>query len=194
MRAKSVCGIMTMVVLVGLPTRLLAETPTQALQETIDRFQTLLHDPGLKEESRTEQVLGTILGRFDVQEMSKRILGPYWDQPRDQQDAFVVEFTAFMKRMFLGHFDQIKSLQVTCRGEEIRGSMAQVLATLSTAGQAFTLNFRMHQQGVGWKIYDVMMDNGSFSLVRSYRTQLQWILQSSSFEQLLRLIREKNPW
>jgi ABC-type transporter MlaC component len=193
MRATSLCGIMTMVVLVGLPTRLLAETPTQALQETIDRFQTLLHDPGLKEESRTEQVLGTILARFDVQEMSKRILGPYWDQPRDQQDAFVVAFTAFMQRMLLGHFDQIKSLHVTCRGEEIRGSMAQVLTNLSAAGQAFTMNFRMHQQGVGWKIYDVMMDHGSFSLVSSYRTQLQWILQSSSFEQLLRLIREKNP-
>jgi ABC-type transporter MlaC component len=193
MRAKSVCGIIMMVVLVGLPTRLLAETPIQALQETIDRFQTLLHDPGLREESRTEQVLGTILARFDVQEMSKRLLGPYWDRHRNQQDAFVVEFTAFMKRMLLGHFDQITSLHVTCRGEEIHGAMAQVVATLSTAGQAFTMNFRMHQQGVGWKIYDVMMDHGSFSLVSSYRTQLQWILQSSSFEQLLRLIREKNP-
>jgi phospholipid transport system substrate-binding protein len=193
MRATSVCGIMTMVVLVGLPTRLLAETPIQALQQTIDRVQTLVHDPGLKEESSTEQVLGTILARFDVQEMSKRILGPYWDQPRDQQDAFVVAFTAFMKRMFVGHFDQITSLHVTCRGEEIRGAMAQVLATLSTAGQAVTVNFRMHQQGSEWKIYDVVMDHGRVSLVSSYRTQLQWILQSSSFEQLLRIIREKNP-
>jgi ABC-type transporter MlaC component len=124
--------------------------------------------------------------------MSKRILGPYWDQPRERQDAFVVAFTAFMKRVFLGHFDQIKSLQVTCRDEEIQGAMAQVRANLSTSGQAFTMNFRMHKQGVGWKIYDVMMDNGNFSIVRSYRAQLQWILRSSSFEQVLRLIREKN--
>jgi ABC-type transporter MlaC component len=192
MRANSVCGIMMMGLLVGLPTRLLAETPIQALQQTIDRFQTLLHDPGLSEDHRQAQVLETILARFDVQEMSKRILGPYWDQPREQQDAFVVEFTAFMKRMLLGHFDQIKSLQVTCQAEKIQGSMAQVLANLSTSGPASPMNFRMHQQGVGWKIYDVLMDDGSFSLVRSYRTQLQWILQSLSFEQLLRMIREKN--
>ena len=193
MRATSVCGIMTMVVLVGLPTRLLAETPTQALQETMDRVQTLVHDPGLRAESRTAQVLETILARFDVREMSKRILGPYWDQPRDQQDAFVAEFTAFMKRLFAGHFEQITSLHVTCRDEEIRGVTAHVLATLSTAGQAVTVNFRLHQQGVGWKIYDVVMDQGRVSLVSSYRTQLQWILQSSSFDQLLRIIREKNP-
>jgi hypothetical protein len=42
-----------------------------------------------------------------VQEMAKRILGPYWDQPRAQQDAFVLEFTAFLKRMLGGHFAQI---------------------------------------------------------------------------------------
>jgi phospholipid transport system substrate-binding protein len=192
MRATSVCGIMTMVVLVGLPPRLWAETPTQALQETMDRVQTLVHDPGLREESRTAQVLETILARFDVREMSKRILGPYWDQPRDQQDAFVAEFTAFLRRMFAGHVEQITSLQVTCQGEEIRGVTAQVLATLSTAGQAVTVHFRLHQQGGGWKIYDVVMDQGRVSLVSSYRTQLQWILQSSPFDHLLRLIREKN--
>jgi hypothetical protein len=40
-----------------------------------------------------------------------------------------------------------------------------------------------------WKIYDVMLDNGSFSIIKSYRTQLQWILQS--FEQLLQIIAGK---
>jgi ABC-type transporter MlaC component len=107
MRATAVCGIMMLVGLVGLPTRLWAETPIQALQQTIDRVQTLVHDPGLSEEHRTDQVLETILARFDVQEMAKRILGPYWDQPRAQQDAFVLEFTAFLKRMLGGHFAQI---------------------------------------------------------------------------------------
>jgi ABC-type transporter MlaC component len=191
MRATAVCGIMMLVGLVGLPTRLWAETPIQALQQTIDRVQTLVHDPGLSEEHRTDQVLETILARFDVQEMAKRILGPYWDQPRAQQDAFVLEFTAFLKRMLGGHFAQIKALHVTCRAETIHGSMAHVLADLSTRGQAFPMHFRLHQQGVGWTIYDVRLDQGRFSLVRSYGTQLQWILRSSSFEQVLRLIRGK---
>ena len=187
------CTIMIWCVVLGImPSHLYAETPTQALQETIDRFQNILHDAGLGEESRTEQVLGTILARFDVREMSKRILGPYWDQHRDQQDAFVAEFTAFMKRTFLTHFDRIKALKVACRDEEIQGSMAKVVTNLSTTGGEYTVNFRMHHHDAGWKIYDVMLDNGSFSLLRNYRTQLQWIVQSSSFEHLLHIIGEKN--
>jgi ABC-type transporter MlaC component len=132
-----------------MPSHLFAETPKQALQETIDRFQTMLHEPGVREDSRKEQVLETILAGFDFREMSKRILGPFWDQPREQQDAFVAEFTAFMKRTFLQHFDQIQGLKMTCRDEEIQGTMAKVGTNLSTAGKEFTINFRMHHHDLG---------------------------------------------
>ena len=175
-----------------MPSHLLAETPIQALQETLDRFQYVLLDSALLEDSRKEQVLETILARFDVREMSKRILGPHWDQHHEQQDAFVAEFTAFMKRIFLKQFDQIKGLKMACRGEEIQGSTAKVVTNLSTSGEEFIINFRMHQYDSGWKIYDVMMDNGSFSIVKSYRAQLQSILQFLSFEQMLQIIGGKN--
>jgi hypothetical protein len=92
-----------------LPSHLLAETPIQALQETLDRFQHVLHDSDLQEDSRKEQVLETILGRFDVREMSKRILEPYWDQHSEQQDVFVAEFTAFMKRDIFETIRSVKS-------------------------------------------------------------------------------------
>jgi ABC-type transporter MlaC component len=174
-----------------MPSHLLAETPIQALQETLDRFQHVLHDSDLQEDSRKEQVLETILARFDVREMSKRILGPYWDQYPERQDVFVAEFTAFMKRIFLRQFDQLRAVKVACRKEEIQGSTAKVVTNLSTSGEEFIINFRMHQYDSGWKIYDVMLDNGSFSIVKSYRAQLQSLLQFSSFEQMLQIIGGK---
>ena len=168
-----------------------AETPIQALQETFDRFQHILHNSSLLEDGRKEQVINAILERFDVLEMSKHILGPYWEQHREQQEAFVEQFTAFMKRIFLKQFDQIKALKVSCREEAIQGSTAKVVTNLSTSGEEFTINFRMHQYDSRWKIYDVMVDNGSFSLIKNYRAQLQSILQFASFEQMLHIIGEK---
>jgi ABC-type transporter MlaC component len=186
------CTMLVWCFLMGLmSSHLLAETPTQALQETLDRYQNVLHDSALLEDSKKEQVLETILARFDVREMSKRMLGPYWDQHNEQQDAFVAGFTAFMKRIFSKQFDQIKGLKVACREEEIQGSTAKVVTNLSTSGEEFIINFRMHQYDSGWKIYDVMLDNGSFGIVKSYRAQLQSILQFSSFEQMLQIIGGK---
>jgi ABC-type transporter MlaC component len=192
MRATSVCGIMTMVVLSGLPTRLLAETPIQALQQTIARLQEALRDPRLGEETRATQVWDTVLTRVDLREMSKRILGSYWEGPVEQQEAFVAEFTAFMKRTFAPKLEKLKEARMICRAEEIQGSLAKIRTSVYLAQEEVNVTFRMHQQAADWKIYDVLLDQGRFSLVSSYRAQLQWLLHTFSFEELLHVMREKN--
>jgi hypothetical protein len=60
------------------------------------------------------------------------------------------------------------------------------------SGEEFKIKFQMHPFGSGWKIYDVLLENAGFSVVRSYRTQLHWILKALSFEELLQIIRAKN--
>jgi ABC-type transporter MlaC component len=181
--------------LVGImPSHLFAETPTEALQTTIDRLQNVLHDPNLGEDIRAKQVWETIVARFDMREMSKHILGSYWEQPVEKQDAFTAEFTAFIKRTFSDKIEKIKDAILICRDDKIQGSVAKVKMSLYMSGDEFKIKFHMRQHESEWKIYDVMLDNGSFSLVSSYRTQLQWILQTASFEELLQVIREKNAW
>jgi ABC-type transporter MlaC component len=192
MRATAVCGIMTMVALVGLPSHLLAETPIQALQATIERLQHALRDPSLGEETRATQVWNIVLTRFDLREMSKRILGAYWERPVEQQEAFLAEFTAFLKRTFSHKLDTLKESNIICRAEEIQGPVAKVMTSLYLSGEEVKLKFHMHQPESEWKIYDVLLDQGRFSLVSSYRAQLQWLLHTFSFEELLHVMREKN--
>ena len=79
-----------------------------------------------------------------------------------------------------------------CRDEEIQESVAKVRTSVYLADEEVKLTFHMHQQESEWNIYDVLVDNGRFSLVSSYRAQLQWLLHTFSFEQLLHVIREKN--
>ena len=194
MRATAVCGIITLVVLGGLPPRLWAETPSQALQATIDRLQSALRDPNLGEEIRAQQVWDAVLTRVDLREMSKRILGSYWEASGDQQEVFLAAFTAYLHRTFAPKLATLTDAQLICREEAIQGSRANVLTSVSTSGEDVTITFHMHQQGSAWTIYDVVVDNGRFSLVSNYRAQLQWILHTSSFEELLRVIRAKNAW
>jgi ABC-type transporter MlaC component len=194
MRATSVCGIMTMVVLVGLPSHLLAETPIQALQATIDRLQHTLRDPSLGEDLRAKQVWDILLTRFDLREMSKRILGSYWDGPVEQQERFLAEFTAFLQRTFSQKIGKLKEANIICRAEEIQGSLAKIMTSLYLSDEEVKIKFSMHQQAAEWKIYDVLLDQGRFGLVSSYRAQLQWLLHTASFEELLHVIREKNAW
>src|ERR671935_59301 len=81
---------------------------------------------------------------------------------------------------------------IICRNEEIQGALAKIMTSLYMSDEEIKIKFYMHQQASEWKIYDVLLDNGRFSLVSSYRAQLHWLLHTSSFEELLRVIREKN--
>jgi len=45
--------------------------------------------------------------------------------------------------------------------------------------------------GGDWKVYDVVIDN--ISLVNNFRSQFDRILASSSFDELLKKLREKGP-
>ena len=171
---------------------LFAETPRQALEETLDRLQTISRDPGLGEDIKTEQVRDIIVDRFDFREMSKRILGAHWEQNIEKQDEFVVVFTEFTKRTYFNKIGKIKSMKVTCIDEEIQGSTAKVITSIDLSGEEFKVKFQMHPFGSAWKIYDVLLENDSFSVVRSYRTQFHWILKALSFDELLHIIRAKN--
>jgi phospholipid transport system substrate-binding protein len=171
---------------------LFAETPIQALEGTLDRLQAISRDPGLGEDIKTEQVRDIIVDRFDFREMSKRILGAHWEQNIEKQDEFVVVFTEFTKRTYFNKIGKIKAMKVRCIDEEIQGSTAKVITSIDLSGEEFKVKFQMHPFGSAWKIYDVLLENDSFSVVRSYRTQLQWFLKALSFDELLYIIRAKN--
>ncbi len=111
---------------------LFAETPIQALEETLDRLQAISHDPSLGENIKIEQVRDIIVDRFDFREMSKRILGAHWEQTIEKQDEFVVVFTEFTKRTYFNKIGKIKSMKVTCIDEEIQGSTAKVITNIDS--------------------------------------------------------------
>jgi phospholipid transport system substrate-binding protein len=186
------CTMVACCFLLGVVSALFAETPTQALEGTLDRLQAVSHDLSLGEDIKTEQVRDIIVDRFDFREMSKRILGAYWEQNIQKQDEFVIVFTEFTKRTYFKKIDKLKSIKVTCLNEEIQGSTAKVITKIDLSGEEFNVKFQMHPFESAWKIYDVLLANDSFSVLSSYRVQFHWILKALSFDELLHIIRAKN--
>jgi ABC-type transporter MlaC component len=93
---------------------LFAETPIQALEETLDRLQAISRDPDLGEDIKTPQVRDFIVDRFDFREMSKRIPGAHWEQNIEEQDEdeFIFVFTEFIKRTYFKKISKIKAMEV----------------------------------------------------------------------------------
>jgi phospholipid transport system substrate-binding protein len=60
---------------------------------------------------------------------------------------------------------------------------------IDTNGQTYSVAYRVHKVDGKWKIYDVVAEN--ISLVNNYRSQFNRVIARSSFEELLKTMRQQ---
>jgi phospholipid transport system substrate-binding protein len=172
-----------------------AGAPTEQLRSTVDRVLVILQDPSLKSEGkqkeRREQLRQVVSARFDFAEMARRSLGPEWRRrtPTEQQE-FVNIFIDLLQDNYIGTIESYSGDKVNY-GREIQdqGSV-EVQTTLATKGEVnYSINYRLHLVGKDWKVYDVIIEH--ISVVNNYRSQFTRVIGKSSYEELVRTMREK---
>ena len=79
---------------------------------------------------------------------------------------------------------------VQIAGESPSEGMTTVLTRIHRRqGEPVPVDYRMHLRGTRWLIYDVIFEG--VSLVRNYRGQFNTIIQTSSYDELVRRIRTR---
>ena len=77
--------------------------------------------------------------------------------------------------------------------EKVDGGYADVNSkVVTTKGEEYSLNYRVQLVGSEWKVYDVVAEN--ISLVNNYRSQFNRVIAKSSYEELVRRLKDKNEF
>lgn len=178
-----------------LATSAAADSPTAQIKSTVDQVIKLLTDPRLSGESNKQErrrlLRDTIVSQFDFKEMSRRSLGPNWSRltPK-QQDEFVGVFTDLLEKAYLGRIESYNKERFIYINEAIDEPYAEVRSKIVTSkGEEFSIKYRLRQTGGMWKIYDVVVED--ISLVNNYRSQFDRILSKTSYDELIRRMKEK---
>ena len=173
-----------------------AETPMEAVRETITQVLRILDDPSLKNPAKQAQrrrMLEEIAaGRFDYAEMSKRVLGSYWKPLTEtQRKEFVEVYKGFLSDRYAGKIEDYsgRKQDVGYLTERIEGSYAEVRTELRSDKTTLPMDYRLLVKDGRWSAYDIIIDG--VSLVSNYRSQFQKIIRESSFEELLKKLRER---
>jgi len=56
-------------------------------------------------------------------------------------------------------------------------------------GEEYSINYKVRLVNSEWKVYDVVIEN--ISLVNNYRSQFNRVITKSSYEDLIRRLKEK---
>ncbi|MBN2885687.1 MAG: ABC transporter substrate-binding protein [Chromatiaceae bacterium] len=171
-------------------TELVRRTTEQVLKALESRRAEVERDPSLIYGLIERQVAP----HFDFRRITQGAVGQYWRQASPEQQAQLVDaFKQVLARTYA------RSL-LSYSGQEIRylserpGSRPS-LTTVSTevrepGGAPIPVDYRMHNAGDGWKVYDVVINNAS--LVGNYRSGFATEIRQNGIDALIARLRDMN--
>ncbi len=172
-----------------------AGPPTDQLRTQIDRVVKTLEDPELRKEDRAAERRAAVRkiaeDIFDFGETAKRSLARHWQaRTPAEREEFVVLFTNLLERSYISKIELFNGERIVYVGESLDTDQATVRTKIFTRqGTEVPIDYRMLRKGARWLVYDVIIEG--VSLVANYRTQFNKIIQTSSYQELVRKMKMK---
>jgi phospholipid transport system substrate-binding protein len=186
------CGILG--IFLFTPSPLQAGAMTDQIRAAVEKVVAIFQDPHLKPDARKNErqtkLREAIEPNFDFEEMAKRSLGSHWQSRSPEEQArFVTLFTNLLEASYLDKIESYVGEKFLYLRETQEGGFSEVATKIIDQGEEVAINYKLHSADGSWKIYDVLIEN--ISLVNNYRSQLNRILATASFDELLQRLQEK---
>lgn len=166
-----------------------AEEVKALLKMKVDAVVELLQDDAMEKTVRNTRILDIINPIFDFETMAKLSLGKkYWPTLNEAQQA---EFSAlFIRRLQDSYLDKldIYTDEEVVYGEPLtQSSRIHMPTNLILKDGSIEMLYKFYHKGAEWKIYDVEI--GGVSVIQTYRSQFDGVLQNGSIDDLLKKLQ-----
>ena len=172
-----------------------AATATDDLRPAVDKVVRILAEPAMSGELRTHErraaLRAAMEGIIDFPEASRRALAMHWRaRMPSERDEFTRLFTDLVIYSYIRLMEPYAGETVQFIGEsEGTGVVTVMTRIVRRRGDPVPVDYRMHVTGAQWQVYDVVVEG--VSLVANYRTQFNTIIQTSSYDELVRRMRAR---
>jgi phospholipid transport system substrate-binding protein len=172
-----------------------AGVPTDQLKGAVERVLKTLDDPTFKGEARlgerrvaVRKIANEI---FDFSEIAKRSMARHWQPLSEaQKNEFVGLFAELLERSYISKIETYGGEKIQYTAERADGDFATVSTRIITKnGTEVPVDYRMIKRADRWLVYDVSIEG--VSLVSNYRTQFNKIIQTTSYNELVSKLRNK---
>ncbi len=188
-------SIVPVLVIMATVVPVLAADPMDDIKQTTDKILSILTNPALKIPSKAEEreklIRQAVDERFDWEEMARRSLAIHWAmRPAEERKEFIRLFADLVERTYMKKVEDYSGEKVLYEGESKEGDYASVRVKIVTKrGEDIPVEYHLKKVGNDWSIYDVSIEG--VSLINNYRVQFHSIISQSSYENLVKRLREK---
>ncbi len=166
------------------------ESALSVVKATLSGVFAILDNAQLQESQKRRRIEEIVATRFDYREMSKRTLASHWGRLAEpEQTEFVESFKMFLSDRYAGKIRDYAGEKVEYLGERMEGDFAEIRTKLVSDKTNYPLDYRLIKKEGKWYAYDLVVDG--VSLVKNYRSQFERIIQSDSYEELVRRMKTR---
>lgn len=168
-------------------------SPKAEIEDTINQIiKTVANTPEASVSTERRTKLRQLINpKFNFAEMSRRSLGPNWnDISADEQGEFTEVFSELLARTYLSKIETVKPGMVKVESESIDSPKAVVKTVVMSKGDTFPIDYKLMVGSNGkWQVYDVVIEN--IGLVANYRNEFSGIIRKDKFSGLMERLRAK---
>ena len=134
-----------------------------------------------------------ISNSYDIQKMSKIILGKFWAESKfHERKEFFEKFTLYISSNYINRFQDKKDFDYTYKDIDSIGENYRIAYTIFKFSDAekIKINYMLVKQNNKWLIFDVLL-NGSISEIATKKSEFNETLNNGGITSLISLINKK---
>ena len=160
------------------------------LKSKLDAVFKVLQKKDLSQQAKNSQVVEIVTPMFDFELMGKLSLGKsYWpDLSPEQREKFTELFVERLRQSYLNKLTAYTDEKIIYESPVAVKTKVHVPTELISKGKKISMLYKLYSSNNSWKIYDVEIEG--VSIIRSYRSQFNEILQKGTFEDLLQKMQK----
>ena len=155
------------------------------LKNNLDAVFSVLQKNDLSPQARNSKVEEIVTPMFDFELMGKLSLGKkYWpDLSPEQREKFTELFVERLRQSYLNKLTAYTDEKIIYESPVTVKKKVHMPTLLISKGKKISMLYKLYSSSNSWKIYDVEIEG--VSIIRSYRSQFNEILQKGTFDDLL---------
>ena len=164
----------------------------EKLKTSVDKVFTVLSDKELTMDQKKIKVVEITSSVFGYPLMAKLSLGKkHWSKFDSKQRAeFTSLFTELFQDFYVDKLDLFSDEKIQFQPPVlVNKKKVQIPTVLLSKEKEYSMLYKMAKTKNGWRIYDIEIEG--VSLIHTYRSQYNHILESGEIEDLLIKMREK---
>jgi phospholipid transport system substrate-binding protein len=156
------------------------------LKNKLDAVFVILQKNDLSQQAKNSKIEEIVTPMFDFKLMAKLSLGKnYWpDFSPEQKDKFTELFIERLRQSYLDKLMAYTDEKIVYESPIADAKKVQVPTQLISKGNKISMLYKLFSSSDSWKIYDIEIEG--VSIIRSYRSQFNEILQKGTIDDLLK--------